>query len=341
MPPVRSRAIVSLLAVLALGAGCSGGASEGSDVDGAAGSGTSTTTTVVEGPGTSTVDPSPGCGTEPDVEAVDLEVRPGDVEQVIDAGGNERLYRLGVPPSYDPDVAAPLVLNLHGSGSDALQASTYGDVARAGAERGMITVAAQAIGGQWQLGADGDDAEFLDLLVDDIEARYCVDRARVYLVGMSLGAWKAAVTACAADGRYAAVSLVTVEVFPGSCDPLPVIAFHGRADRTVPYGDNGEVDASETRLSTLPGAEQNIGRWAASGGCAPEPEVEPIGDDVEVRTFVDCHEGVSVVLHSIDGGGHTWPGSDIVIGPATATTDTIDATELTLDFFEAHRRLDP
>jgi polyhydroxybutyrate depolymerase len=47
---------------------------------------------------------------------------------------------------------------------------------------------------------------------------------------------------------------------------------------------------------------------------------------------------VSVELYSIAGGGHTWPGADIDLGPADATTQTVDATQLTLDFFEAHPR---
>ena len=50
------------------------------------------------------------------------------------------------------------------------------------------------------------------------------------------------------------MSLVTVEVFPGKCDPLPVIAFHGRADPVVPYGEGAEVEVTGTRNAGLPGA---------------------------------------------------------------------------------------
>src|SRR5690606_13048781 len=133
---------------------------------------------------------SPGCGTAPDVEPIGAD-RPGDVEETFESGGVERTYRLGVPEGYDHDEPVPLVVNLHCSGSSALEASTYGDEPRAAAERSMVVVAPEAIDGRWELGGDGADGTFLDELVTDIEGRYCIDEDRVHLIGMSLGAWKA------------------------------------------------------------------------------------------------------------------------------------------------------
>src|SRR5690606_37455958 len=106
---------------------------------------------------------------------------------------------------------------------------------------------------------------------------YCIDRNREHIVGMSLGAWKAAATACSNEGRFASISLVTVEVFPGTCEPIAVQAFHGLLDFTVPYGEGSDVDPGKTRLATLPGSRENIAGWAESGGCSPEPEITRIG----------------------------------------------------------------
>jgi len=72
--------------------------------------------------------------------------------------------------------------------------------------------------------------------------------------------------------------------------------------------------------------------WATLDGCDPEPEVEQIGDDVEHRTWAGCDD-TEVELYSVVDGGHTWPGSPIEI-PFGTTTQTVDATELILDFFE-------
>lgn len=293
----------------------------------------SSTTALVEEP-----EPSAGCRRAPDVAPISDE-RPGDVPQTLSSGGVERVYRLAVPADYDPDVAVPLVLNLHGSGSNAFQASGYGDVPRAATARGMVVVAAEAVDGQWQLAATGTDADFLTALLDDIEARYCIDRNHEHIVGMSLGAWKAAATACEVSDRFASVSLVTVEVFPGRCEPMAVIAFHGTADPVVPYGEGADAGVVVTGPNAgLPGARTNIANWAESAGCDAEPETSEIGTDVELWRYAGCDEGIGVELYTILGGGHTWPGSDIDVAALGVTTSTISATELTLDWFEAHPR---
>ncbi|MCB0963659.1 MAG: hypothetical protein KDA98_10220 [Acidimicrobiales bacterium] len=335
-----------LLALLALVVGIAAGCS-GSTSDGAAPTTTApaTVTAAPDGgapapPAEVPADPSEGCGTEPDVAAIGDD-RPGDVALTFDADGTERVYRLAVPADYDPDVAAPLVLNLHGAGSNALQASVYGDVPRAATERGMLVAAPEGIDGRWELAGEGADADFLAGLVDDLEGRYCVDRARIHIIGMSLGAWKAAVTACALGERVASIALVTVEVFPGTCAPMPVIAFHGTADVVAPYGEGATVEPPPGGPNQgISGAVDNVAAWADSNGCDLEPETTEIGDDVELRSYVGCDtgEGPGAELYTVIGGGHTWPGSDIAIGEGRATTQTIDATALSLDWFEAHPR---
>lgn len=278
---------------------------------------------------------SVGCGTDPDVEPVG-EDPPGDVALTFASGGSERIYRLGVPRTYAPDRPAPLILNLHGSGSNAVEQAIYSDLPRRGAERGFLTVTPEAIGGKWELPAQGPDDEFLMSLLDDVERRYCIDLDRVHAVGMSLGAWKSAVTACAHPDRFASVALVTVEVHPPGCGPVAVVAFHGTADETVPYGEGSDPGiVVEGANAGLPGSRDNIASWAAAAGCSAEPDVRRIGPDVELRAYPGCDQGIDVELYTVEGGGHSWPGAVVTIAP---TTQTIDATELSLDWFEAHPR---
>jgi polyhydroxybutyrate depolymerase len=275
-----------------------------------------------------------GCGRAPDVPEV-VAKPPGDVDQSISVDGAERTYRLGVPAGYDPDQPTPLVMNLHGSGSNALQASVYGGVTQAASARATMTVTPDAVDGKWQLGPTGADQDFLEALVTDLESRYCIDTDRVYLVGMSLGAWKAAVTACAMGDTFAAIALVTVEIHPNPCPPIPVVAFHGTADQVVPYGEGSGHTFPNSPNAGLPGTHENIANWASANGCDPEPDKTRIGDDVERWSFTGCT--ADVVLYTVTGGGHTWPGADIEIGP---TTHTIDATRIAFDWFAAHPRRD-
>lgn len=334
----RTPLVSSLLLVACVLASCSGSsdppASSGA-TSGPATAPTTATTLDPTDPAAVPVDASAGCGRAPDLARIDPEQRPGDAEATFAAVGVERRYRLGIPPDYDPGQAAPLLVNLHGAGSDALQAGAYSDLPRRAAERGMLTVAPEALGGRWELAGEGVDGDLLVGLVDDLEDRYCIDRNRVHLVGMSLGAWKAAATACTFDGRFASLALVTVEVFPGDCDPISMVAFHGRADVTVPYGEGATVDPTGSPNEGVSGTLDNVAAWAANAACDPEPVVARIGDDIEHRRYEGCATGLGVELYTVDDGGHTWPGSDIEIGP---TTQTIDATERILDWVEAHPR---
>lgn len=309
-----------------------------------------TATTVADDPGTEDADapepgdhdevpsdPSAGCGRDPDVAEVSSDEDPGDVAQTLTVDGVERTYRLGVPAGYDADEPAPFVLNLHGSGSDGLQAGVYGDVPHAASDRGVVAAAPDAIDGQWEITGDGADAAFLEAVADDVADRYCIDQARMHVLGMSLGAFRAAVTACASD-RWASAALVTVEVFPGTCDPLPVVALHGTADPVAAYGPGGSMPDPAGPNPGITGVVENMAAWAENGGCAADAEQEDVGPDVVRHTYPGCDEGVDVVLYSIEGGGHTWPGSAITIGPPEMTTQTVDATEVALDWFAAHPR---
>jgi polyhydroxybutyrate depolymerase len=292
---------------------------------------TSTSTTST----TAAARPSEGCGGRRPPSG-----GPGEVVRTIESSGTQRSYRLTVPSDVDPTTPLPLVLNLHGSGSNALQQSAYSRLPTVAVTRDVIVVTPDAIANNWRLSAPSDDGNpdirLARDLLDALSRELCVDRRRVYAAGLSLGAAFSALLACALPDDIAAVGLVTVEVLIGPCpNSVPVIAFHGTADAVVPY-DGGEVRGSEFRGSTVRGAEGNMVRWAELGGCGTEPERSEVGSGVTRRVYPDCDDGTEVELYTIDGGGHTWPGSPIDVARLGANTDQIDATDLILDFFAEH-----
>ena len=273
---------------------------------------------------------SEGCGTPPDVEPTDE--APGDVEMTFSFGGQDRVYRIAVPDSYDPDTPNPLVMNLHGYSNTALTQSHYTAMPAAASERGVLVVAPDAGDTVWDYTPEGPDDVYLIALLDDLEGRYCINLDRVHLAGMSLGAWRSALTGCRHPDRFASIALVTVEVHPGCA--MPVIAFHGTADETAPYGEGADPGVQVTgQLAALPGARDNAASWAEAAGCEPEPLVERPADSTELRTYEDCENRIDVQLYTMVGAGHVWPGSPIELPGAF---DHIDATELILDFFEDH-----
>ncbi len=314
-------------AVVLLVAACSSSAKHAAPVSSSVPA-TSTTTTTAQ----SVVRASDGCGKTPRVTATHGAT--GDVALQYDSDGTRRSYRFGVPASYRATTPAPLILNLHGSGSNAIQQSVYSRLPVEGETRGYLVVTPDAVNANWELSGSGRDDRFLTGLLDGIEHNYCVDLDRVYTAGISLGAWKAAITACTHPDRFAAIALVAVEVAPPNC-AMPVVAFHGTADHIVPYGEGADPGVVVTGPNAaLPGARANMQHWAENGGCSPHKRVEKIGADVEHWIYPGCRTGIGVEFYSIIHGDHTWPGSPInVIG---RTTHTIDATKIALDWFAAH-----
>ena len=277
--------------------------------------------------------PSAGCGQRPAVRGL-TSPGPGDVPLAFMSEGVERSYRLGVPESYDKHKAVPLVLNLHGANSNALQLSAYTNMPRLATARGMITVTPSALGGNWQLSPKGTDDIFLVALVHEVESKYCINRNQVHVAGFSLGAWKATTTACDHPDIFASVGLVSEEVHPTTCAPMPIIAFHGTADHSVPYGSGGDPGITVIGPNAgLTGAQYNIALWAKGGRCSAGKSVREIGTDVVFWNYRGCAPGVEVELYTVLHADHRWPGSPIDIAP---TTNTISATELMLDFFESH-----
>lgn len=282
---------------------------------------------------TSGVRPSAGCDTGADGTG------PFIADEAIDVHGTRRRYRIASPAKPGAGKPAPLVLALHGARADGATLDAVSELSRLGPERGVVVVLPEGEDGDWELAPDGPDADFLVALLDHVEATRCIDLDRIHGIGMSMGAWKIALTACTKPGRFASLSLVTVEVFPGDCEPMPVVAFHGTADVLVPYGEGGdEVVGIDEFNASLPGALDNIAAWAASADCPAAPTETRVEPDVRVRTHGPCPDGAEVVLYTIEGGGHTWPGSPLPDSFGQKVTRTISATERSLEFFDAHPR---
>lgn len=281
-------------------------------------------------------------------------VEPGEVELTLESGEQERSYIRYIPASYDPNIAVALVMNLHGFGGwSAQQAELAGwnDVADEG---GFIVVHPQGTGTplRWNTGGPfstdeevmGDVTFFADLL-DKLEAELCIDPARIYVNGLSNGGGMSNTLACQLSDRIAAIGSVAgaQNAHDKPCEtarPVPVIAFHGTKDTIVPY--NGQVN----RNFTFPSIADWAADWAERNGCDASPltiigdeeDAYPVGGDASAIRYTDCDEDAEVVFYTLDGGGHTWPGGDAEMLPATLgeTNDDINASAVMWEFFRRH-----
>ncbi|NRQ40368.1 hypothetical protein HII36_52410, partial [Nonomuraea sp. NN258] len=273
--------------------------------------------------------------------------RPRSGRHEMSFGGLTRTYLLRVPKGPGPH---PVLLDLHGLGSNAAEQSAYSRLAEQGARRGYIVATPQAAEGRlaWTLPHTGgpDDTGFLSALLDRLERRLCVDESRQFAAGLSYGAGMSTALICALDGRLAGVAPVAGVNLVRPCDgaaPTTIVAFHGVDDRVVPY-DGGHPLRDATGdlrkladLVVLPPVEQVVEGWAAALGCAAGTR-RRLDEQVRLRIWPSCRDGATLRLYTVHGGGHTWPGP-IEVPRLGRTARHLDATDLILDVFDrvSHR----
>jgi polyhydroxybutyrate depolymerase len=264
----------------------------------------------------------------------------------IVSSGEKRDYVLYVPRSYDRAKSAPLVISLHGAGlwgAAQRDISQWNEVAD---REGLIAVYPSGLGGNgprhWRTGNGADDRRdvtFISDLIDQLESAYNIEPARIYGNGLSNGGGMSFVLSCTLSDRIAAVGLVGAAHFlPMSwCTdrrPVPMISFHGTADRFTAYNGGTSWVAPNHLFPSIP---RFTADWAQKNQCAPDPVESAVADDVTRLAYTGCADDADVVLYTIRDGGHTWPGG----GPMPAwfagpTSTGVDATKVMWEFFKEH-----
>jgi polyhydroxybutyrate depolymerase len=238
------------------------------------------------------VRPSIGCGSD--------QIEQGRrLEKTIEVDGVERLYILDVPESVRPRAPAPLLFDFHGfghSGGGVWRVSKFRDLAET---EGFITVYPDGLPVQlqllgklyerpgWQMTETGNrDLAFVRAMLDDLERRYCIDRARVFSTGFSNGAYFSSLLGCVMADRFAAVAPVSGGTLSIDCRPsrgVPVLIQHGRQDELI------GIDRARAARD----------QWAAANGCTEATE-----GACERRS--KCRDG-AVVVYCEEDFAHRWP----------------------------------
>lgn len=239
-----------------------------------------------------------------------------------------RSARVHVPADYDPAVAYPLVLLLHGYGTTGTVEDEYFDLSSRVTSAGFVLLIPEGSrdtrGFQyWNAGpaccdlddAHVDDVAYLTGLVDETMASHHIDPLRVYVIGHSNGGFMAYELACKAPERFVAVvSLAgsgppTEADCPSSEHRVSVLQIHGTADRVILY-EGRERPASFIR-APYPSAPETTRRFAARLACATAAELPPFdfdrgleGEETRVLDYVGCEGDTHATLWTIDGGGH-------------------------------------
>lgn len=255
----------------------------------------------------------------------DIDAPSGVSLQQIVSGARDRSYRLFVPEGTRTSV--PLVLELHGSGGSAEGQARTSRLEALAEREGFIVASLEAdTGRRWNVPVtDGraDDVAYVSDVIDSVGSIACVDTSRVYATGFSGGARMSSQLGCDLNDRIAAIAPVAGLRWPGPCEgrPVPVLTFHGLADRQNTY-DGGVEGRGDEWVESVPEA---LAGWSGHNGCNSDLIFEDAAGPLSTMRYSECEAGAEVRLIRIDGLGHTWP------------RDEIDATSAMWEFFESHR----
>ncbi len=217
-----------------------------------------------------------------------------------------RDYRLFTPSKLDSTKTAPLVVMLHGSPSNADEFESINHFDDEAAAAGFIAVYPNGCSGLWSAAEGASttaDIDFIGKLLDRLEANLQIDTARVFVVGASAGAVMTYSVACQMSNRILAIASVAGTMERGDCPParpVSVLEMHGTRDTVLPYGGGGPHGAR-------PVDEVNQ-LWRTRDGCLGDPVQSQSG--ITKTSVWKCTAGTVVTLDTVEGGKHTWFGSD-------------------------------
>jgi polyhydroxybutyrate depolymerase len=277
-----------------------------------------------------------------------------EIAGVTGQGANVRQYKVHVPPSYDPEVPAPLVFCIHGLGQDALLFCVTGAAMPAKSDQaGFVLVMPNGFQNSWNAGTccGGASAQQLDdvalfrAIFEEVGKHVNVDLDRVYATGLSNGGYMSYRLVCEAADIFTAVApaaaaIGTNDIGGGTnpasnfamCEPsqpVSVLDIHGTADPLIPYSLQAPT----------------IGRMAAGNGCATTTKpaaLPPSGGDTTCVSNDGCPSGIELTACTIQNGGHCWFGSAdcgtgggaIGLAIVGANSDTMKNTDAAWAFFE-------
>jgi poly(3-hydroxybutyrate) depolymerase len=141
---------------------------------------------------------------------------------------------------YNSSKPYPVVFQFHPLGVSAEATLTLYGI-NAGLPE-AIYVTPQALESTGWTNTNGQDIAFTKAMLENVQARYCVDNARIFATGFSMGAWMPIAIGCEMGDVFRAIAPMTggLNAAPnctGTGHAIAMWGSHGISDTVVPIAD--------------------------------------------------------------------------------------------------------
>jgi poly(3-hydroxybutyrate) depolymerase len=233
---------------------------------------------------------SPGCGSTS---------APKSGNYMISVGGESRSYILKVPDDYKADNPYRLIVAYHwlnGTAQNVSSENYYGLWSLSAGS--TIFVAPQGKQNQWgdsggTKSAGGEDINFSKALVTDLKGKLCIDNARVFAEGFSMGGSMSYAAACAMGEVFRAIAVHSGGPMSGCVEhdtPVAYFMTHGTSDDICKYPGFGVPQIND---------------FAEVNGCMAKAMPTPNGNTQACVDFEGCTAGYPARA-CIFNGEHVW-----------------------------------
>lgn len=277
--------------------------------------------------------------------------------------GRERTYWMHLPPAADESKKLPLVFVFHGAGGHGRWAAgetgwnakadkeefivVYPDGTPAKPDESVNFLTNPRLwndgSGRGAIGRlNIDDVGFVNAMLDELIARHPVDPRRIYATGFSNGAGMTFHLGTKLSTRFAAIAPVASHCWLADPKPeraIPTIYIIGTVDPLVPYLGGDARTPWSLHAEKKPPVSETLAKWSKALGCPAESQTLHDENGVKEFRFGPGREGSELLVYTVEGLGHHWPGGKGQLKEELAgkRSDKLNADDVIWDFFKRHR----
>jgi polyhydroxybutyrate depolymerase len=246
-----------------------------------------------------------------------------DGEIMVD--GTKRTFHFFKPLKQIDAAMLPLVMVLHGGGSDGqsmMRFSRFNDLA---SDENFIAVYPDGYNRSWndgrpELNNHLDDVKFISMLIDYLISKHGADPNKVFITGISNGAIFSLYLAAKIPGKIRAVAAVCGSIPQFNPKeyalsiPLSVMVINGTEDPLLKY-NGGSITVGKNNRGSIMATDSMISFYRRYMQCNITPEETKLANiNLKDHSFAtklvykSCTDKKEIILIKVEHGGHTWPG---------------------------------